>query len=104
MTVDPERKHALTTLGEDDQEFIAQFVLASGSLKDLAAVYGVSYPTIRAKLDRVIVRLRQALDGRPIDPMAKLLANFVEKGELSTSLARSILDNHRRALKRAQEE
>src|SRR5262249_19886348 len=41
----------LAALEEEDWQFLRRFVLASGSLKDLAAEYGVSYPTIRARLD-----------------------------------------------------
>ena len=44
-----------------------QFVLASGSLKDLARVYEVSYPTIRVCVDRMIESFQQAVAGEP-DP------------------------------------
>ena len=68
-----------------------RLVLASGSLKDLAGSYGVSYPTIRAKLDRLIERLQGILAGREPDPMAERLADLVEKGEMTPSAARSLL-------------
>ncbi|MBM3290492.1 MAG: DUF2089 domain-containing protein, partial [Candidatus Hydrogenedentes bacterium] len=48
----------ITVLAEDDLQFLKQFLLASGSLKQLAGVYGVSYPTIRARLDRLIERVK----------------------------------------------
>lgn len=74
-------------------------VLASGSLKELAQSYGVSYPTIRLRLDRVIDRLRSAVDGRPRDPMSNLLADLVERGQLSYDVARKIRDLHREQLR-----
>ncbi|EKQ25423.1 hypothetical protein LCAUW1_0124 [Lacticaseibacillus paracasei] len=47
-------------LDEDDQEFVRQFVLSSGSLEKLSEKYSVSYPTIRLRLDRVIRKLKAA--------------------------------------------
>jgi hypothetical protein len=85
-------QHPLLALPGDDLELITELVLASGSLKDVAARYDVSYPTLRARLDRVIERLRAAIDGRPRDPMTDLLASLVERGELSAAAARSIRD------------
>jgi hypothetical protein len=96
--------HPLHRLKAEDLEFILRFVLASGSLKDVAAQYGVSYPTIRARLDRLIERLRQLAEGRKPDPMAELLSEFVEKGQISARSARKILDVHRSRLDNAERE
>lgn len=82
--------HPLGALPREDLDLIAQLVLRSGSLKDLAAAYGVSYPTIRTRLDRVIERLRAAVERRRPDPVSELLADLVEKGELGVSTARRI--------------
>ncbi len=41
-----------------EQEFILQFFLASGSLKEMAAQLGVSYPTVRNQLDDMIQRIK----------------------------------------------
>lgn len=49
-------------LEDEDLAFIKKFVLASGSLKEVASVYGVSYPTVRLRLDRVIQKIRMAED------------------------------------------
>ncbi|MDX9910579.1 MAG: DUF2089 family protein [Phycisphaerales bacterium] len=84
--------HPLAALDPDDLDFICRLVLESGSLKGLAASYGVSYPTIRARLDRVIERLRGVLAGRPVDPLAELLAGMVERGAMSATDARRVLD------------
>lgn len=82
--------HPLLALPREDLDLIAQLVLHSGSLKDLAAVYGVSYPTIRHRVDRVIERLRAAVEGRKPDPVSELLADLVERGELAVTTARRI--------------
>jgi hypothetical protein len=49
----------LYRLDAEEQRFVELFVLASGSLKQMAAVLGVSYPTVRSRLDRLIEKLQQ---------------------------------------------
>jgi hypothetical protein len=97
------RTHPLLALGDTDLEFVLRLVLASGSLKELAQAYGVSYPTIRSKLDQLIARLQAVLKDQPPDPMADLLADLIEKGEMTPSAARAALELHRKELKQAQE-
>ena len=54
----------LAHLEDEDYQFIKRFLLASGSLKELAAAYRVSYPTIRLQVDRLISHIK-GLDDRP---------------------------------------
>jgi|SRR5712692_4126789 len=88
-------KHPLLSLTEEELDLVLQLVLASGSLKDLARVYQVSYPTIRAKVDRLIARVQQIVGGASPDPMMQLLADLVERGEITVSAARSVRDLYR---------
>jgi len=90
--------HPLGALDRDDLDLISELVLRSGSLKDLAAAYGVSYPTIRARLDRVIARLEAIRSGRKPDALTELLATLVERGELASSAARAIREAARKEL------
>ena len=94
------REVPLKQLGDDDLEFVQRLVLASGSLKELAQCYGVSYPTIRARLDKLIERLRERVLGREPDPMADLLADLIAKGEVVPSAAQAILKLHRKISKK----
>lgn len=48
----------MAELEEEDVVFLKKFVLASGSLKEVAAQYGVTYPTVRLRLDRLIQKIR----------------------------------------------
>ena len=84
------REHLLLALPREDLDLIAELVLQSGSLKGLARSYGVSYPTIRGRVNKVIARLRDAVEGRERDPLRELLASLVERGELTTAGARRI--------------
>lgn len=48
----------ISSLEEADIEFIRKFVVNSGSLKKVAKIYSVSYPTVRIKLDRLIEKIK----------------------------------------------
>lgn len=56
----------LDSLEDEDLTFIKRFILFSGSLKDLADAYNVSYPTLRLRLDRLIEKIK-ILDNQRID-------------------------------------
>ena len=45
-------------LEEEEQEFLKRFILASGSLKQLAKDYEVSYPTVRIRDDKIIEKIK----------------------------------------------
>lgn len=51
----------LAGLPVEHQRFIEMFVLAGGNLKEIAEQVGVSYPTIRSRLDKVIEGLRSEI-------------------------------------------
>ena len=51
----------LANLPTEHQRFIEIFVLASGNLKQIAEQAGVSYPTVRSRLDKIIDALRQQI-------------------------------------------
>lgn len=83
-------------LPKEDLDLIVELVLKSGSLKDLSSSYGVSYPTIRARLDKVIERLGAVVQGRKPDPVSDLLATLVERGEMTPGAARAVKSAVRR--------
>ena len=58
----------MTGLEEEDAAFIKRFILASGSLKEVAGQYGVTYPTVRLRLDRLIQK-NQADRGHRCRPL-----------------------------------
>jgi len=86
------QQHPLCRLSREDLDLTAELLLKSGSLKDLAATYGVSYPTIRNRVDRVIERFKAIIENRPADPLTDLLASLVERGEMSAATARLVRD------------
>ena len=50
----------LASLPREEQEFVLQFVKVGGSLKEMARIWKVSYPTVRNRLDHIIEALNQA--------------------------------------------
>jgi len=56
-------RYELPPLGRllaDDQAFILEFIKASGSLKEMAKLLKLSYPTVRNRLDEIIERVKLA--------------------------------------------
>ncbi|WP_409968837.1 DUF2089 family protein [Bengtsoniella intestinalis] len=76
----------MTHLEEEDVAFIKRFVLASGSLKEVAGVYGVTYPTVRLRLDRLIqkIKIAQEQTEQPYIALIKRLT-VDEKIDLDTA-------------------
>ncbi len=58
---------ALSRLAREDQEFALAFILRSGSLKEMARLYGVSYPTVRNRLDDLIAHLGATIESQSQD-------------------------------------
>ena len=93
----------LGALAEEDFIFLKRFLLASGSLKQLAAEYGVSYPTIRARLDRLIdkVRVREEIEGE--GAFERLVQVLTDEGVLVRGTARTLMQAHKHELRGAVE-
>ena len=87
--------HWIRRLDETDLQFIKRMVLASGSLKQLAAEYDVSYPTIRQRLDRIIERVQLADANPSDDALEARVRALVAENEMSPELARELLELHR---------
>jgi hypothetical protein len=85
----------LQHLEDEDHQFIKRLVLASGSLKELADTYGVSYPTIRVRLDRLIERVRALDEHEPADGFQAKIRLLVADGEMSPKLAKELLQLHK---------
>jgi hypothetical protein len=86
-------------LSDEDLAFIKRFVLASGSLKALADAYGISYPTVRLRLDRLIERIR-IYDSRKItSEFERVLRAQYADGKLDAATLRLLLEAHRKEVR-----
>ncbi len=75
----------LARLSGEDREFIELFVLSAGSLKEVGKALNVSYPTVRARLDRVIANL-QGLD-KDSQAVRLEIIRRLERGEITAEQA-----------------
>jgi hypothetical protein len=73
----------LARLALEDQIFIAAFVKSHGSIKEMEQVFGVSYPTIKARLNRIAAAL-QFVDTNPTPPRSEVL-DRLSRGEISAA-------------------
>ena len=82
-------------LTDEDLAFIKRFILASGSLKELAKAYGVSYPTIRLRLDRLIAKIQILDEQRDASEFEKCLSLLYAEGKIGMDALNSLLAAHR---------
>ena len=75
---------ALAQLAAEDQVFVAAFVRCHGSIKEMEKLFGVSYPTIKNRLNRIGERLPFAdvTPDRPANAPGDVLSQL-ERGEIS---------------------
>lgn len=90
-------------LEPDDWAFMLQFMLASGSLKEMARYYRVSYPTVRLRLDRLITKLKVQERFRDETPMERLLRLRYAEGRLDEPLFLEFLATYRKDLEKRRE-
>jgi hypothetical protein len=86
----------LDFLSDEDAAFLKRFILASGSLKELAQVYGVSYPTIRLRVDRLIQKIQVIEAHDDADPFERQLRGLLAEGKLDNATFREIFIAYRR--------
>jgi hypothetical protein len=85
----------LTELTDEDLQFIRRFVLASGSLKEVAKIYGVTYPTVRSRLDRVISQILSA-DEKKEEAYISLIKKMVLEEKLEFDAAAILIQEYRK--------
>ena len=85
----------MTGLEEEDVSFIKKFILASGSLKEVAAQYGVTYPTVRLRLDRLIQKIRIGED-TAADPYIATIKRLVVNDKLDFDTAKLLIAEYKR--------
>ena len=85
----------MSALEEEDAAFIKKFVLASGSLKEMAGLYGVSYPTVRLRLDRLIQKI-QLSETAEADPYVALVKRLAVDDKLDFDTAKLLLSEYRK--------
>jgi len=78
-------------LDEEDLAFVKRFILVSGSLKELADAYGVSYRTLRLRLDRLIDKIKILEDSRVQDAYERLVRAQFAAGKFDAATLKQLL-------------
>lgn len=88
----------LAGLDEEDLVFIKKFLLASGSLKEMASAYNVTYPTVRLRLDRLIQKIRVSEEGNQ-EPFVALVKRLALKEKLDFDTAKVLISEYKKTKK-----
>lgn len=91
----------LAGLSEEELAFLRRFVLASGSLKEVAGEYGVSYPTVRLRLDRLIQKIRLA-EQEQTDPYISLIKRLALEEKLDLDTAKVLIAAYKQAARKEE--
>ena len=84
----------LSGLEETELAFIKRFLLASGSLKELAAQYGVTYPTLRLRLNKLIDRVKALDDAAEPSTFRRYVKALVLDGRIDVQTAKELIRLH----------
>lgn len=87
----------MADLTDQDMVFIKNFVLASGSLKEIAKLYEVSYPTVRLRLDRLIQKIKINESTEQL-PHVALIKRLAIEGKLDFETAKLLIDHYKQTL------
>ncbi|MBM6602488.1 DUF2089 family protein [Priestia megaterium] len=71
-----------------------KFILNSGSLKNMSSLYDVSYPTVRAKLDRLIKKIEVHSQEEDVE-FVNMIKGFVIDERLSLDVAKIIIERYK---------
>ena len=88
----------LLSLEREDIEFIKNFVINSGSLKDIAKVYEVSYPTVRLRLDKLIQKI-QVNDSLEEEEFITFIKKLSIDDRISLEDAKLIIDKYKKEMR-----
>ncbi len=75
----------LARLTAEDQLFVMAFVRSHGSIKDMEALFGISYPTVKNRLNAITAKL-PFVDINPPSPAREVL-DLLDKGEITAEEA-----------------
>ena len=97
-------KSWIDVLSDEDRVFLRRFLLASGSLKEVAAGYGISYPTVRLRLDRLIAKIEVFEDLTIRSEFERTVRGMRAEGRIDEVSMGRLLDIHNKELEARDDE
>lgn len=85
----------MLNLDDEDVVFIKKFLLVSGSLKEMAKQYGVTYPTVRLRLDKLIQKIQISEDAST-EPYIALIKRLAVNEKIDFEAAKILMTEYRK--------
>ena len=85
----------IVNLDDEDVSFIKRFLLASGSLKEMARQYEVTYPTVRLRLDKLIQKIKVSEDTES-EPYIALIKRLAINDKLDFDTAKVLISEYKK--------
>ncbi len=85
----------MANLDDEDVSFIKKFLLASGSLKEIATLYGVTYPTVRLRLDKLIQKIQISEDAAN-EPYISLIKRLAVNDKVDFETAKLLISEYKK--------
>lgn len=85
----------IVNLDDEDVSFIKRFLLASGSLKEMARQYEVTYPTVRLRLDKLIQKIKIS-DDTESEPYIALIKRLAINDKLDFDTAKVLISEYKK--------
>lgn len=85
----------ILALEQEDANFLKNFVLKSGSLKEIAKLYEVSYPTVRLKLDKLIQKIELS-DQQEEEPFQTFIKGLAVDSRIDVETAKIIIEKYKK--------
>ena len=85
----------IVNLDDEDVSFMKKFILASGSLKEMARQYEVTYPTVRLRLDKLIQKI-QVSDSAESEPYIALIKKLAIDEKLDFDTAKILISAYKK--------
>jgi len=86
----------MKNLDDEDMIFIKRFLLASGTLKEVAKLYGVTYPTVRVRLNKLIDKIKLAEDKTDNDEFVELIKRYVIDEDIEFDVAKNLITEYKK--------
>ena len=86
----------MKNLDDEDMIFIKRFLLASGSLKEVAKLYGVTYPTVRVRLNKLIDKIKLAEDKTDNDEFVELIKRYVIDEDIEFDVVKNLITEYKK--------
>lgn len=85
----------ILALEQEDATFLKNFALKSGSLKEIANLYEVSYPTVRLRLDKLIQKIEMS-DQQQEEPFQTFIKGLAVDSKIDLETAKIIIDKYKK--------